>query len=360
MVAAIWTRDGKPCHLDYDCTAERLPAPNSIANREGLIPADLAAYLDEKGTTCYCLLWSPSTASDNQRCIQFGITPLEWDASISRMKSAGFDTQSTLQVFVPSDNSRKFAGIWSTAHGGTVTTPMMEQPRDGWSEVLWTDISLAAAGMPPQPLDAVRSRLSVLEQISADGSGSAEVWVERAKAHYYLEQPLDALKDLTRPAAMLMNDALLLRALCRAQLGQTREAEEDVAMLCDTSDGNVAAVGQILTRAWLGRIEEARGGLDLFVQENAYDSKAVYCMAGAAAQISRIVLGRERSDAAEWKRRALELIRSAVERRHSENAPIYDNPDFAPLWDDPEFQQLVTQHTGKPLLRGSVTAGRSG
>ena len=51
--------------LSADVTADKLPPPESNAEKDGLVPADVAAYPGEGETTLYCVLWSKAARTVN-------------------------------------------------------------------------------------------------------------------------------------------------------------------------------------------------------------------------------------------------------------------------------------------------------
>ena len=123
------------------------------------------------------------------------MTKNELEVASVQMFQAGLRTQETLQVFVSADGTRRYAGIWSTADGEAQSRPVMEPPKTGSYEVHWEDISVAGPGKPPHPLDVLRDRLTLLTQLPPPEQESSER-LERAKVHYYLDQPEDALVEL--------------------------------------------------------------------------------------------------------------------------------------------------------------------
>ena len=334
LVAAIWTRDGGRWRLDADSTADKMPPPEANAEKDGLVPADVAAYRGEGETTLYCVLWSIPTAHNEQRRIRVGMTMDEWEVTSAQMRQGGLPNQTTIQVWVSTDGTRRCTGIWSNQGAETVAVPAGAQPASGPDQLVWEDISVASAGKLPHPLDVLRQQLAAFTQLPPAQQETPDVRLSRAKAHYYLDQPQNALRDLDLLVSQTSPnvEALLYCVLCRAQLGEGEEAQQALARMSEFKGvwGDKAAIGQILMCARLGKVEEAKGGLDVLVFEHERDSWALYGAARAAAQLTRIVKNGDPEQIATWKHRSLELIRQAYAQEYmqeySGNAALRERP----------------------------------
>jgi tetratricopeptide (TPR) repeat protein len=234
MVAAIWMRDGKPSHFDFDRTAEQLPSGAAVAEHEGMVPQDVAAYSSADRGTLYCLLWSPPRTQHEQRCLRVGITHSQWETTVAMMRAAGLPTQLTLQAFVSEDNTRNYAGIWSTMDDDTIGYTMTQGPRDRGGRTDWTDASIASTGRLPNSESLQQERLLLLDHIPSPQKHSVKMRLARAKIYYYLDRPHDALEILNRlvvewPTA----DTWLYYALSSAQVGAVEAAEEAMERLLE-------------------------------------------------------------------------------------------------------------------------------
>ena len=164
----------------------------------------------------------------------------------------------------------------------------------------------------------------MLTQLPPAQQESPPVRLERAKAHYYLDQPQDAIADLDILVAQSspIPESLLYSALCKAQLGQGEAARATAAKLLEADPAGYGPMGQILIPAWLGEVEEAQRGLNDHVAQCADNPVALYNAACVAAQLTRILKDRDPTELATYKQRALELIRRAYEKGHTGNAGI--------------------------------------
>ncbi len=338
-VAAVWTRDALPFRLDYDQTLAQLPSPDADAVREGLVPVDMAGYLVDGQTVCYCVLWSEPLVAKDQRRLRAGQTKEEWEAAYSELGKASFRPQ-TLQVYVTADGTRCCAGIWSSQAAPTGADVALTQDDVRAGKVIWEDLSSAAAGKPLHPLQQQRQLLASLDALPVEEQNTPERRLARAKARYYLDQPREALADLevlaaqTSPSA----EALLYRALCQAQLGQAEEATATMAKVqAVAQDPGWGTYGQILVDAWLGKVEEVRRGLERLAPADRADSTAYYNAACAAAQLTRILKDTQPTALAVWKRQSLTWLGWAYRLGYSDRNGIDNDPDFAPLHDDPDF-----------------------
>ena len=400
LVAAVWMRDSVRWHLETSLTAENMPPSDANAERDGLVPSDVAAYLGDRETVLYSLLWSQVAAESERRRVCVGLTNVQYEATTETLRQKGFPAPLSLQACVSADGVRRYAGIWTNQVAETVASPMAEAPggasgvQYGWP---WEDISFAGAGRVPHPLEALRQRLAAMKQLPSAQQDTTEVRLSRAVAHYYLDQPKEALVDLDHLAAepSVSPYVLLYRALCLAQLGHAEETKEYISKLLLTPAFELYAAGAlILTDAWLGKVEEAKRGLDNLLEgikedpetllgtQQQMDVRSGYGGARLAAQLARILFNRDPTDLAAWKHRSLVLLRhreiswldgrreiSAVENGPGVVFEIENDPAFAPLFDEPDFQSLVAQSVAARSYAGvwregsqfksSVEAGRA-
>ena len=278
----------------------------------------------------------------------------EWEADHKRRWLAG-QRPLMLHAFVAADGTRRYSGIWSDRSGERTVSGAFTDVWLGFSTMCWEDVSVAGEGLPPHPFDALRLQLSHLANMT-EQQYTDPYRLSRAKARYYLGQPKDALADFDVLVAgpSKSGDVLLYRAACLAQLGKADEARAAVATLLDAMGHTDLVVrGRILTHAWLGETAEAQQILNEFPARRYTTSAALYNVAGAAAQLTRILKDSDSREFAACKQRTLELLRRAYTIGVSKFVNIKEDPDFAPLHGDPDFQSLVAEFTEKPCYTGT-------
>jgi formylglycine-generating enzyme required for sulfatase activity len=353
-VAAVWARDGERWKLETDLTAESLPAPDANAEKDGLLAADVAAYLGEAGSVLYCMLWLPAEAEGEQRFLRVGLTLDEEYAEHKRMWFTGRHCMMVHAVVAP-DGQRHYSCIWSTRDGKRTVSDTFTEVWIGFAEECWEDVSLAGEGFMRHPYDSLRIQLSHLEKLPDEQYRPQEIAC-RATIRYYLSNPQGVLDDLTllmaSPTVSL--HLRVLQPLCLAQLGKAEEARqalEAVRNVAGRSDFGVRA--QVLTLAWLGEASEALRILDEYTARPTITADELFRTAGTAAQFMRVFETGDLDRRESCRKRAKDLLRRAYMIGVSKLAKIKDDPDFAPLHDDRAFQELVLEFTEKPCYSGT-------
>ena len=353
-VAAVWARDGVRWMFETDLTAESLPAPDANAEKDGLLAADVAAYLGESGSALYCILWLPAEAEGEQRFLRVGLTLDEERAEHQRMWFAGRRCMMVHAVVAP-DGQRHYSCIWSTRDGKRTVSDTFTEVWIGFAEECWEDVSLAGEGFLRHPYDLLRIQLSHSKNLPEDQYRSIE-YASRAEARYYLGDLQGALDDLAHlldsPSASL--EWRIYQLLCLAQLGRTEEARAALEALDQVAgDSDYGVRAKILTHAWLGEANEALRILDEFAARPDATGDVLFRTAGTAAQLMRAFENGDPNQREGCRKRALDILRRAYTKGVSRFVKIADNPDFAPLHDDRSFQELVLEFTEKPCYSGT-------
>ena len=115
LVAAVWTRDGQRRELQTDLTKEQLPAPDVPAEKDGLLPADIAVLpsTDPSAEPQFVVLWGPPITAGEQRRMIVDVSEKELTDAQDALAKAGFAAQTTICVWTDAAGQRHYAGIWS-------------------------------------------------------------------------------------------------------------------------------------------------------------------------------------------------------------------------------------------------------
>jgi formylglycine-generating enzyme required for sulfatase activity/tetratricopeptide (TPR) repeat protein len=344
LVAAVWTRDGKRWALDSDLTADQLPSPESPAEKDGLVPADVAVLPDTEasGDPRFLLLWSAPTGAQEQRRIVVDVSEQEMRAAEESLVKESFASQWSIAVWSDSNRTRHYAGIWSNqgarseltaAHSGF---ERLDQPQ-------W-DVAVAPASKLADPLDLARQRLEQIGKLPIEQQDQAQVRFGRAWARYQLGQFEPALADLDflvankGPATVLSE----YRALTLARLGRADEARAESATYVEQqSDATMQSYVRIVLAASLGDFEDAAAQLDpaaTLAGENPGDLYNIGCAAALAGQACGEA---DEALARKFTQQALELLETAVGYGYRDAGRIRTDVDLAGLHAEPRFVALV-------------------
>lgn len=151
FVAAIWNRDGGKYTLDTELDSEQLPIAESAANRDGLVPVDLARLpRGESVKPTFTLLWGEPTSAGEQRRMIADLSAADFNSAIESLNEAGYTSQVSIAVWLNDAGERRYGGIWSNR--GEASRVKLAYP--GFELVDWPQWDVAVA---PKPSDAVNT-----------------------------------------------------------------------------------------------------------------------------------------------------------------------------------------------------------
>ncbi|HEV3022008.1 MAG TPA: SUMF1/EgtB/PvdO family nonheme iron enzyme [Pirellulales bacterium] len=358
LVAAVWTRDGKPWWLESDLASDQLPAaeaqPAGIdvhANNEGLLPADLAVLpaTDLVTERRFTVLWGPPAARGERRRIVTAADENQLAATVAELSQQGFSSQSTIGAWTDSASRRHYLGIWSN-HGppselrAAYAAPFerLDQPQ--------CDIAVAPAGKLADPLEAYRGKLAQIEELPAAQLHQPQVRLARAVAHYQLGDleaalaDFDVLISINPPIRReLLADALRYHVWTLARVGRDDLARAALAsyLELDTVESDRAHTRTVLA-AWQGKFDEAQHELEAAAAAAAANADFLYNAACAAALAGQALAASDPQHAKVMVDRALELLEAAADRGYKKNVQqLRVDVDLAGLHGDERFVALL-------------------
>ncbi|HUY33204.1 MAG TPA: SUMF1/EgtB/PvdO family nonheme iron enzyme [Pirellulales bacterium] len=352
LVAAVWARDGKRWELETDLGQDQLPKPDAPAEKDGLVPADLAVLPSvdpaveppgvSGGGRRFVLLWGEPAAADEERRLVVGAGEQELLASQAAMVKQGFAAQSAVGVWTDAAGQRRYLGIWSNqgapselrlAYGGF---ELVDQPQ-------W-DVAVAPAARLADPLDARRRQLADIAKLPPAQWDQPQVRLTRATAQYHVGQWEAALADLDFliEKKVASPELLQYRAWTLARLGKAEEARAELAKYLEQAkDPSTRAYVQVVLAAWLGEHDQAAELLDAAAKAAAANADGLYNAACAAAMASQACAASDAPRAAALLGRAIELVEAAVAQGYKNTVQLRTDVDLAGLHGDPQFLALV-------------------
>ena len=240
----------------------------------------------------------------------------------AKLKQEKFAAQATLQVSVDDKGQRHYTGIWSNQ--GAEATPVPAYA--GWQRVdqpQW-DISLAAAGKLPDPLDHYRQQLTVIQQAPPEQVDTPRLRLVRAVVNYRLGDAQASLNDLDFLIRQDASSATVIRyrALALARLRKAEEARDALeAFLAQDDNQTLSGYMQVMVSAWLGEVAAAQKSLDDLVAAANGQGEVLYDAACAAAQASMALADHGAEQAQSFRDRAFDLLRQAQEAGYRDVEP---------------------------------------
>lgn len=350
-VAAVWSRDGKRWKPEYDLTGAQLPKPDALAEKDGLVPADLAVLpaASDEASPHYVLLWGePGQANEQRRLLadlsekQLAVAPTTPGFFSSPLAKEGFAAQCTISVWTDHAGQRHYAGIYSNQGAPSELNPayagyeLVGQPQ-------W-DVAVAPPAKLADPLDDYRRQLTQIQAWPPDALQQSPVRLLRARARFRLEQFEPALEDLDflvtkQPVAAEVHS---LRAWTLARLNEAEPARAELAKYVQQEQNpSMRAYVQVVTVAWLGDQDAALTKLAAAATVAAQDSGGLYDAACAAALAAQGFAESDRSQATKFIDRAVELLELAIDKGYADARHMANDADLVALHEDPRFLTLL-------------------
>jgi serine/threonine protein kinase/formylglycine-generating enzyme required for sulfatase activity len=346
LVAAAWTRDGQRRELQTDLTKQQLPTPDVPAEKDGLLPADIAVLpsTDPSAEPQFVALWGPPITAGEQRRMIVDVSKKELTEAQDGLAKAGFAAQMTIYVWTDAAGQRHYAGIWSNqgapselraAYAGF---ELVHQPQ-------W-DVAVAPAAklQPADPLDAYREQLTQIAALPAAQLDQPQPRLLRAQAQYHLGELEPALADLDFlvEKQAVSTAVLQYRAWTLARLGKVDEARAALATYLEQDkDPSTQAYVQIVLAAWLGNFDEAARQLEAMVTASPQNTDTLYNAACAAALASQACADSDAARSKGFLDRALEVLDTAVTQGYKDAQQLRTDIDLAPLHGDLRFLTLL-------------------
>jgi formylglycine-generating enzyme required for sulfatase activity len=242
-VAVVWTRDGREWRLDVDRTAEQLKADEAEGEKQGYLPADVAAYGER-----YTALWLKAIEGEKAELFA-GLTGAEHDKVAARFKGEKKYMPLSLLATPDADGVMRFTGVWDK---GPKTPAQWQWMRDQTLsryedaeadyERLPADVQVHAAG------PAANARPGIFAGVRDEQLEKTEAEVRREphnrdllyqQAQLYCRSAADAPRRNVLQATTALGlsssssfvAAALLAELAERQDRPTRDAERCLALL---------------------------------------------------------------------------------------------------------------------------------
>jgi serine/threonine protein kinase/formylglycine-generating enzyme required for sulfatase activity len=346
LVAAVWTRDGRPWRMTHGLSAEATRRRDAEYGKQSFHPVDVAGYLGD-GKETYAALWVLATPKTPAARMAVGVEDELLSAFEAPLPRQGY-RRSALDLLVTADGKAHWSEVWAAGVGIVPATPWFVGPEPDYSgENRLGDLLTDVRVRPAWPVLLGRERHArqvrlagnTLQARPQDNNARAR----RAVAYLALGQHLKALDDLNWLVARFPEypDGFRWRALAHARLGRKKEAQADLARFGDLSPrASQRAYLDAVVSAYLG--DEAAGlkRLETTLAGHArdpaflYDAACAYALVAAAAP----------QDAAKARRhaeRAMALLREALANGYAEYGHILSDPDLDAVRDQPGFAALI-------------------
>jgi serine/threonine protein kinase/formylglycine-generating enzyme required for sulfatase activity/tetratricopeptide (TPR) repeat protein len=343
-VAAIWTRDGQRWELQTDLTKMQLPTSDALAEKDGLLPADIAILPSAipAAEPHFVLLWGPATTAVERRRMIVDASEKELMVARNALAKAGFGAQTTICVWTDAAGQRHYAGIWSNQVGTSELLPAYA----GFELLLepqW-DVAVAPAGKLTDPRDAYREQLAQIAALPADQLDQPQTRLLRAQVQYHLGELESALADLDFLVERNAISASVLqyRVWTLARLRKADEARAELVKYLERDeDPSTQAYVQIVLAAWLGNFDEAARQLDAIVTASPQNADTLLNAARAAALASQACADSDASRSMSLLDRAFAVLDTAVTQGYKIAQQLRTDIDLAQLHADPRFLALL-------------------
>ena len=347
LVAAVWTRDGNRWELETELAGELLPQGDAPAEKDGLVPADLAVFpsVDAAAAPRFVVLWAELPAGEKRRLV-VGPGEQELIASQEALAKQGFAAQSTIGVWTDAAGRRHYLGIWSNQGAPSELRPAyggferVDQPQ-------W-DVAAAPAATPANPLDAFRLQLAEIGKLPPAQWNQPQVRFNRAYYQYHLGEfdgalaDLDFLLEKTVEKKAVSPSVLQYRAWTLARLGKAEEARAELAKYLEQAgDASTQAYVQVVLAGLLGEYDQAAERLNSVATAAAASADGLYNAACAASLASQACSASDAPRAASFLGRAIELLEAAVAQGYRNAAQLRTDIDLTILHGDSRFLTIL-------------------
>ena len=257
LVAAVWTRDGRPWRMAHGLTADEMRRRDAARRKEGYRPVDVAGYRADGGD-CYAALWSKPAEGEDSR-LYVGIPEAEHKAEGWGPLVADKYVPLAYHVLVGADGKRRFSAVWGKrarqpAFLDTLGSDEYDYAtKAGPDKIAW-DVCLFLAPLADNRKHQAELLATAEKEAEARPENGPALY-RRGLARYRVGQDAKALPDLDATVRKYPRfaDGYRYRALVQARLGHAEPARADLAafLKLSTQPDMKAAVAAVVA-AYLG------------------------------------------------------------------------------------------------------------
>jgi len=358
LVAAVWTRDGRPWRLAHDQSTDEIRQTDERNRKEGYLSVDVAGYLaaggdDGKLTPRFAALWALRTGPDDDARMVVASSVAELTKVQEQLKDAGL-VPLTLHAWRQADDKLSYFGVWYKTATGTSDTGSFQS---GLSEAnlpglvaqqsgSLIDLDLAVAPPPPTTKERAVTALAAAEAALKAKPDDLKARFARASAYFQLGENPKAIDDLNAviekeaPQAVV---AYRYRAIAHARLGHKDQARADLEKFQKSMSGaSISLYLALIVAAELGEgSDQAVDTLEAALKKQPQDSVLHWNAACAYSQASHAVARKDQAKSKSLSERALSLLRKAIQNGYSDYNHMQEAVDLDPCRDLPEFAEIM-------------------
>ncbi len=358
QVAAVWTRDQKGWQIHYDLTAEQLQDRDLDLRQQGLIPVDVAGYLesDSAGQPAnrFAAIWADQEEEEavegGEVRIYAGIpASVEPMLYVQPWSDEGFSTRS-LSIFVGQDSAEYRSAIWSKQKDQAESTSAIFDgiesnfTGDIYPGLLLSDVQISRPATPLDRQQQYREQLAALESQLAERGEDTGFRKALATVRFQLGQDERALEDLNWLIEKLPKDARLyqLRCMVHARAERGEEAREDLARYQELyKDETQHLYLEAVVRAHLGEDVEGMQQLEEALRKAPGNASLLYNAACAYALVVDVFATTDAPKSEGYAERALTLLDQAFAAGYDKFAHIQQDKDLDAIRGDARFVELM-------------------
>jgi hypothetical protein len=211
LVAAVWTRDGRPWQWLSEADADQLRTRDADLGREGFVPIDVSAVCPRDGAPpCYTAVWEKAGATDTAVRLVAGRLGAEEQKALAALVEEKFNCQ-TAQVGVGGQGQPYGGSLWTRRKDKQTSTarhfhgPAAEFREDDCPGLLLTDVRLSQCQGPDDETDSPGLWTTALWNVSTQFESKALHGLSPAEQ---LVQALRFTAEGFRPVAISASGAV--------------------------------------------------------------------------------------------------------------------------------------------------------
>ncbi len=355
-VAAVWKRDRRKWKIAHDQTSDQVRKPVDRNRNDGFVPVDVAGYVailaNGKSADRYAIVWAEKSGARRWRPdgrVDCGLRARERPRRFQERR----DGTHGAQRFSRGRRADKL--FWHLAQVGDVRFRPVFRHDLGRGKVsdelaqhagiTLVDLSVGGAAAPATTRDRASVALQTAEaSLKAKPDDPAALFA-RASACLELGDYNKAIGDLDavlKQAPQLAN-AVQLRSIARARLGQKAEARADLAQFQKSnSDQSTKLYLSVIVAAALGEgVDQAFAELEAALKSQPKDLNLAYNAAYAYALASQAIGGKNQTKRQPLAGRAIGLLKAAIASGYSDFKHMQEDADLDPIRSLAEFGEIM-------------------
>ncbi len=354
-VAAVWKRDGRKWKIAHDQTSDQVRKPVDRGRNDEFVPVDVSGYVailaNGKSADRYAIVWAEKSGADDDARMVASIAASELEKVHGGFKNAGMAPMA-LSAFRGTDGRTSYSGIWhkSATSASAVFRHDLGEGKvpDKLAEhaaITLIDLSVGVAAVPATTSERATVALQKAEASLKAKPGDPGGRFARANAWFELGEYQKAIDDfdaVIKQAPQLAN-AVQLRSIARARLGQKAEARADLAEFQKrNSDQSTKLYLAVIVAAELGEgVDQAFAELEAALKSQPKDLNLAYNAACAYALASQALGRKDQTKRQPLADRAIGLLKAAIASGYSDFNHMQEDADLDPIRGLPEFGEIM-------------------